>query len=258
MKTRWVALAAMLALLAGSCSPPGAKVSSAREAPAASTATTSLFVSSAATPKTIDQLVLYTNHEDGYELLLPRAWVESADQWKVSQAGVRRFGFGSGFGTRGSPGLTITLAGTDHIRICPGIACPQPVLVSSLDRLEEVLESTPRSFSDVETAGDLNLGGEPGRFEYAATRNNCLGCPSAFYHAFTFHDGRAIVLAFDFWNWKFQRLENPHSDGFPLEAILESFRFLDEAEESSQWRINCAYRACGTAPGRTGAQISTD
>ncbi len=76
-----------------------------------------------------------------------------------------------------------------------------------------------------EESGDLVLGGEPGRFErpvYLTDSHGCLGCPWMLYNVFAIHDGRPVVLAFDWWNIDFEQISADYFD-----QMLTSFRFLD-------------------------------
>jgi hypothetical protein len=77
----------------------------------------------------------------------------------------------------------------------------------------------------VEVQNDLTLSGEPGREErptYSGSGANCLGCPGVLYHAFLFHSGTPVVLAFDFWTVEFEEMSPAY-----LTDVLESFRLLD-------------------------------
>ena len=95
----------------------------------------------------------------------------------------------------------------------------------TLDELEEALISTPRFFSSEEIHDETLLDGGPARIEYVAIHSNCLGCPGAKYHVFALRDGRPIVLAFDYWNLRFDRLGANTAARF--DEIVASFRFLD-------------------------------
>jgi hypothetical protein len=189
------------------------------------------------------ELVLHTDEDAGYELLLPRFWETDSREVPRGEGtvpGVMTFSLGSGFGTRESPGLTISVGEEDgSIFLCqPGC---RRIEVSSLDELEAAISSRFEEAGDAapqETSGDAQLGGEPARWErpnYRQNRafaelgigamvggGNCLGCPNMKYHIFTFHNGRPVVLAFDYWNIAFERLQDDY-----VAQIIESFRFTD-------------------------------
>ena len=42
------------------------------------------------------------------------------------------------------------------------------------------------------------------------------------YQVFTFHNGRPVVLSFDYWTIAFERLQTDY-----VAEIIESFRFSD-------------------------------
>jgi hypothetical protein len=198
-------------------------------------------------PEDPTEQVLYANADDGYEILLPRSWVDGAaellDPTGSPYPGVTAFGAGAGFGTRGSPGLTISVgqsAGSVLANCVPpetegpdyGDPVCQPLTATTLDELGTVLISVPLVFAEsgqpdmpVEVQNDLTLSGEPGREErptYSGSGANCLGCPGVLYHAFLFHSGTPVVLAFDFWTVEFEEMSPAY-----LTDVLESFRLLD-------------------------------
>ena len=148
------------------------------------------------------------------------------------------FGSGSGFATRSDPALTISIGdAAGAIWVCqPDCARAVP---STLDDLDMALTSTPSSPGPIplEIHGDIRLGGEAGRWERPGYRQRsrhgnlgigvnrggtCLGCPQMRYQAYTFHDGRPLVVTFDYWNIAFGRI--PLDDAA---RMIESFRFLD-------------------------------
>jgi hypothetical protein len=194
--------------------------------------------------------VLYTNAADGYEILLPRYWVDDAaellDSAGAPYPGVMAFGSGVGFGTRESPGVTISIgqsAGSVLANCVPDLGeLPEPpyddppvcqsLTATTLDELETALISVPLVFADsgqpnmpVEVQNDLTLSGEPAREErptYLGDGANCLGCPGMLYHAFLIHDGVPVVLAFDFWTVEFEEMSPAY-----LTEVLQSFRLLE-------------------------------
>jgi hypothetical protein len=189
------------------------------------------------------ELVEHADAEAGYEVLVPRFWEESVRPARGGEGdvpGVTRFGSGGGAATGGNPGLTISIGEPDgSIFLCQP-RCEQ-VVVTSLDELEAAISSRYEEAGDAapqEVSGTMQLGGEAARWEHPDYRQgrafaelgigpmtgggNCLGCPNMRYHAFTFHDGRPVVLAFDYWNIAFERLQTAY-----VAQIIESFRFLD-------------------------------
>jgi hypothetical protein len=196
----------------------------------------SFSLGSEATPIEDPVLVPYSNPADGYEVLLPDVWLGRAiwDPVNGTPGGHTSFGAGRGAGTRGSPGLRITVGSADStISLCG--ACPT-VTVRSLIDIEELVVSTPSFLTDnpAEVHADLLLGGEPAGSEKAGIGNNCLGCPQAYYHVYTIHNGRPVVLAFDYWTVRFGEINTPDERAVrfapsTLQEILESFRFIDTA-----------------------------
>ena len=197
--------------------------------------------STPATTPDSNALVPFGGENLGYELLLPTGWVESADS---PEAGVTTFGSGSGSSTRNRPALTISLGGSDgSLTVCQPV-CEQ-VEVTTLEEIQAELVSVMAA-PDPEPPdwprlvhGDVTLGGEHGRFErpdYLRVGDpedadlslppnrggNCLGCPDMRYQFYVIHDGRPLLLAFDYWTIEFEAIS---SDVF--RQILESFRFLD-------------------------------
>ena len=190
------------------------------------------------------ELVLYSNPDDGYEMLMPRFWQESAaaldDPDGNPYPGVQAFGEdGAGNGT---PGLIVSLGSPDGSVFAncsgppqegppplPSPECRQFV-ATSLDEVQAELTSVPTYYAGAEglpteESGDFVLGGEPGRFErpvYLTDSHGCLGCPWMLYNVFAIHDGRPVVLAFDWWNIDFEQVSADYFD-----QMLASFRFLD-------------------------------
>jgi hypothetical protein len=177
-------------------------------------------------------LDLYSNLESGYEVLLPAQWAsEPTAHVRPGGRNATAFGSGRGAGTRGAPALTITVGETDgSIGLCFNCSAT----VTNLDELEELVASTPSFFTTgpPERHSELVLGGELARSESAGIGNNCLGCPNAYYHVFTIHHGRPVVLAFDYWTVRFESMVVTPGNEVPftqqmLDAILQSFRFTD-------------------------------
>jgi hypothetical protein len=173
-------------------------------------------------------LVVYVDNQEGYQLLVPSVWAQ--DSRRVPYGGrplrgVIRFGWGSGFGTRSQPALTISIGRPNgSIFLCQPFC--ERHRVSSLDELEAALTSRFVQGGDqspAEISGRVRLGGHIGRFERPgygfgegldspwglealSGPGTCLGCPDMRYHAFTLHNGRPVVLAFDYWNIAFRRI----------------------------------------------------
>ena len=202
------------------------------------------------------ELVLYSNPDDGYEMLMPRFWQESAtaldDPDGNPYLGVQAFGEdGAGHGT---PGLVISTGTPDGavpancrptgLTDTPPLPDPvcQKLVANTIDALGDALFSIPAEFEGAvpegEVTGDLTLAGEPARFERPGydlvpgdytdigigegAGGNCLGCPGMLYNAFIVHASRPVVLAFDYWNIGFERISPEY-----INQMLESFRFLD-------------------------------
>jgi hypothetical protein len=186
------------------------------------------------------ELVPFGGRDLGYEILLPRVWVDSAAS---PAAGITTFGSGRGFGTRESPALTISLGNPDgSMTVCQPV-CRQ-VEVTTFDELEATLVSVmeapdpePPGFPRL-VHGDVTLGGERGRFERPdymgpgdpedadlrprSKGGNCLGCPDMRYQLYAFHDGRPVLLTFDYWTVAFEAISFDY-----FRQIIESFRITD-------------------------------
>jgi hypothetical protein len=181
------------------------------------------------------ELVTYTNAEDGYELLMPRFWLEGEGTRQDPRTnepvvGLRTFASGRGFGTRDQPALTISIGQPDgSFTVCQR-AC-QEFVAADLQAMGQAVITIAEEFTSIpngpiEEQGDLVLGGEVARFErpvYPSRQAfNCLGCPWMYYHLYTIHGGRPVLLAFDFWTIEFEAISTDY-----LTQMLESFRFLD-------------------------------
>jgi hypothetical protein len=189
------------------------------------------------------ELILYSNPDDGYEMLMPRFWQESAaalnDPNGDPYPGVQTFGEDGA--SNGTPALTISVGSPDGSVFADcigplqeGPSLPPPecrqFTATTLDELQAALTTIPPYYTGApglptEESGDLVLGGEAGRFErpvYLTDSHGCLGCPWILSHAFTIHGGGPQVLAFDWWNIDFERISADYMD-----QMLASFRFLD-------------------------------
>jgi hypothetical protein len=201
-----------------------------------------------------DDLVLYSNEEDGYELLLPESWVAGAtgpngsytepSTLTESYEGVRRFGHA--FSTESLPALTISIGEPDgSVTYCLGyysLTCER----ASLDDIEEIKELLVTS-QEVKCAGvnglhgsviqwETTLGGEPaGAMRLDSVHDVCRvsrgsgsmmfgGIRGSHHIVYTIHDGEPVILAFD-------RMTVETFAGIrrELPAILESFRFLERS-----------------------------
>jgi hypothetical protein len=170
------------------------------------------------------KLVIYTNKADDYRLIVPESWTE----WSGLEGGadlppgVTRFGYGSGGATQDDPALAISIGGADgRVTLCR-VRCVE-VVAANLDELGDALDSTLRPLDDgIELVDDIAVDEEAGRIERPERRNSCLGCPATL-HVYAFHDGRPVVLAFDWWNIRFDRLGNGE---VLLSEIVASFQFL--------------------------------
>ena len=171
-----------------------------------------------------DQLLLYTNAVDGYELKLPNSWGEGSFSTPTRRAGITTFGRGDKVFLTvrvGDPNGVIYLCRRRATAMLPRCS---DTTIRALHEFAGVLTSAPEQaqmpLHDVtEVQTDTILGGEPGmieRFDAGAY----LSGPPAYYHVFTIHDGRPVVLSFE--GWAVRRGEIPD-----LNAIVDSFRFLD-------------------------------
>lgn len=188
------------------------------------------------------RLVTFADQDAGYEILMPGTWAGDTRSFvngTEAYPGVRKFGFADD--RDGAPALVISIGEQDGSVYLCRYAC-RGVTAATVEELEAALVSVPEAFVsavDPEKHGELLLGTDIGRFEKPGYNNpadipyglgpisqetaNCLGCPGMLYHAYTIHDGRPVVLAFDFWNIAFERISVDY-----LVRMLESFRWLDE------------------------------
>ncbi len=165
------------------------------------------------------ELVPYVNSEVGYEILVPRFWGAGTDPAPT----VHAFGSGRGFGTRGSPALTVSVGSTKGaITICQTPTGCDDVVVKQLADLEAALISAPEDMPLREVSGDLELAGSHGGFKHPEQSGNCLGCPRMVYHAYAIVSGRPVVISIDWWTIHFGTLPGAY-----IEDILSSFRLLD-------------------------------
>ncbi len=182
------------------------------------------------------RLVRYVDPDDGYELLMPKAWEQTATgEADVVESkrgpGVRWFGYGWSVFGGGQPALSISIGATDgSLTLCRSTC--ETVVVHTVDQLEKALVSSPASDASYETRGETMLGGKPARFEGAAvTLTTEASGRWAMYHVFTIHDKRPIVLAFAFWNVRWQTLGPADTTGglspAVFDEILASFRYPD-------------------------------
>jgi hypothetical protein len=201
--------------------------------------------------------VSYTNPVLGYELLLPPAWVASAEPVSDNREGVRpgspvpgvvRFGDSE---VSLQPALMISVGTADgEVFICEtGICAPETV--ANLDELDAAVASVPASAlgAPLLSTNEVLVDGEVGRIESPRSVTCDDGCRFStgsgmtwlpgrpqVQRAVTFlHDGRPVVLAFDYFSASLEEVL----------AIVESFRFLDSgpsaepspAPSGSAWRV---------------------
>jgi hypothetical protein len=203
-----------------------------------------------------EQLELFINVEDGYEILLPTSWIdmatgpdgsyyESEGLWAALEErgddplpGVRRFGVGLGNDRR--PALTISVGRPDGTMVGCQSPVPTPcteVHVPDLDAMREYLVETA-VLCDRFSNADISVDGVPGRVTHPrGPGSGCISTNVGTYAVYTVHLGRPILLAFDYWtavgnvtanvlgDREFVGLEN-------LDEILASFRFLTETSGS--------------------------
>jgi len=172
-------------------------------------------------------LRLFSSHDDGYELLIPATWDVRVPQFDGEPAvGVHRFGSAvdHAYGA-----LTISIGDPDGtIRVCEA-TCREAQGQFSLEDLELTLEASAGAAGWSQVHEDTQVDGEPARIERPATGGVIWAGYEAFRHVYTFHDGRPVVLSFDHWSIKLNRL-GPAS----VDQIIESFRFLDLDGEASE------------------------
>ena len=170
---------------------------------------------------------LFSNHADGYELLLPQDWDEISFPRLDGEpaAGVRRFRAPS----LSIRALTISVGEPNGtLRICDS-SCREVEGQVSLDILQETLVSSPDAAGWRQVHGDAVIGGDAARFERPNTGGTIWnGEHPTFYHFFGLHDGRPVVLSFDYW---------PIGRGAittdTMHAIVESFRFVNRDSDIS-------------------------
>lgn len=214
---------------------------------------------------TSSELTLYTNHEDGYELLLPKRWVESTTgpdggyfeaeglwDWYLERGdtpypGVRRFGFeqGGGLSAHVYPALTISVGEPDgSVHSCQldltvndsflRRECVEVVFTTLDDLGEHLISTTPEPVTFwQEELSEFSLDGHPARIERPSTPELCLGCLRVFYHVYLIHEGRPVILTFDYWSVRTPEwVPQVEGIGQDFERILESFRFLPDPDSS--------------------------
>ena len=171
-------------------------------------------------------LVLFSNPDDGYELLIPDTWEVRVPQFDGEPAvGVRRFGSAvdHAYGA-----LTISIGDADGtIRVCQA-TCREAEGQLSLDDLELTLEASSEAAGWSQVHGASEIDGEPARVERPDTGGVIWAGYPAFRHVFALHDGRAVVLSFDHWSIQLQRLGPASAD-----QIIESFRFIEPSANAS-------------------------
>jgi hypothetical protein len=162
-----------------------------------------------------------SNPEDGYKLLLPSQWEEvSAPRVNGEPAaGIRRFRAPSG----SNRALTISIGEPNGtVRICDP-SCREVERQLSLDILQETLISSPEATDWREVHGDTVIGGEAARFERPNTGGIIWDAAHpTFQHFFALHDGRPVVLSFDYWPIRRGAIE-----AVTMRDIVDSFRFLE-------------------------------
>jgi hypothetical protein len=167
----------------------------------------------------------------GFELLVPESWelrqdlpVKEDDESGEERLSRWVFGFGSGAFTSQAPALAVSVGNEEGaVFVCGYDDGCRSAVATTLDQLSDLLVSFNSFFPGTEVGGETTLLGDPGRFEHPQPINNCLGCPGK-YHVYTIHDGRPVILSFDWWNIRFGRL----GDGRALVGtILDSFQLLE-------------------------------
>lgn len=150
----------------------------------------------------------YTNAEAGYSVLLPHRWIEAAHDATDSAL-------------PGSTAVVFEAEGPDPLKISVGTPGSM-----TLGELEDILVSTPRFYSSNESHDYRFLDRDLAGVETPAIGTNCLGCPQARIHVYAIHDGRPVVLAFDYWMIRFGSLGDRESRQI-IDAITDSFEFTE-------------------------------
>jgi hypothetical protein len=91
----------------------------------------------------------------------------------------------------------------------------------------------------------LVLGGQPARYEKPQIRQMVFfgGSASARYNVFAIHEGRPIILAFDYWLLHRNRLG---ADSWALaQEIVDSFKYLDPVEARA--KVTYTFESAGFA-----------
>jgi hypothetical protein len=154
----------------------------------------------------------YANTDLGFKLLVPSIWADAAH---VGRSYVLEGSAVSFPGERPE--------GPPAVRIHVGEPGP-----STLADMEELLESACPVYREVHSYRFLD--GEIAGIETTEGGNNCIGYPGSRYHVYAIHDGRPIVLEFDYWLYEFGRLA-PRDESWRLvESIVDSFEFTDSHE----------------------------
>jgi hypothetical protein len=160
------------------------------------------------------QLQQYESRAGGYRLLLPRAWIASAEE---DEAGRVRGSVATEFRhptTDGAPPLVLSIA----------VGGPEGM---SLGELAD--ELTSAGCSDYGELTEFTfLGTEQAMIEWPERGMDCLGFPGYRYHVFTIHDGRPVVLAFDYWFIEFGEAQSRSQGWAMVQAIIDSFEFIDD------------------------------
>jgi hypothetical protein len=164
----------------------------------------------------------YVSPHNGFAISLPKEWVA-----RRTLTPGRTQVFWQPRGRQTQWVMTIRIGPPDaRIAGCSVGRC-QPARVTTLDELQDALHSSSTLLSSrPEVSGDMAFGGEPARYERPKPSNICLGCPGTRYHVFAFHRGQPVVLAFDYWPLRFNRLGADNAWTLAQE-IVDSFRFLD-------------------------------
>jgi hypothetical protein len=166
----------------------------------------------------------YRSAEDGYEIEVPTEWLpEVGSPDRIASIGQTIF-----TSRRWGRALSITVGEVDGTIWACDQSC-RYVTATTLDQLEQAIGSASPIRPDWgETSGPMAIGGEPARYERPIPIATCLGCPSTSYTVFAIHEGRPIVLAFDYW---LLRLNRMGVDSWAIaQEIIDSLRFFAENE----------------------------
>jgi len=152
-------------------------------------------------------LVWYEDRDAGFRVQLPREWFEHAKAAPgLSPLGGQSIIFGEA-------------EDAEILRIVIGDPSG-----ADLPELEDALKTVPETPPFTVVRDYTFLGGEPATIVRPVHRNSGLGMYGVWHDVIAIHDGRPVLLRFDYW-WKRGSFESESI----MRTILESFEFLPPA-----------------------------